>query len=76
MWRLAIIVLIISPMLYPLMCIAKTFKVDVTMMEALEHFNVLSIGHLAVGETGRVSINALKMCTDKEELKIASVSEL
>lgn len=63
-------------LLIPRVCFAEGYKVDISTMEAIKHFNVLNIGSLAVGETGIVSIYGLKTCIENGELKIASISKL
>ena len=52
------------------------FKIDVTTMDAINHFKTLNIGSLAVGEKGLVSMYSLRACSDRGELKVASISEL
>ena len=67
---------VILLLLFPQVCLAEGYKIDVSTMEAIKHFNILNIGSLAVGETGLVSIYGLSMCIENGELKIASISAL
>jgi type VI secretion system VasI family protein len=60
----------------PFSVVAEGFKVDMSLMDVINKYDVLNIGSLAVGEKGIVSIYGLKICVDKGSLKVASISEL
>jgi len=51
---------------------AEGFKVDASYMDTIKHFDILTIGSLAVGETGLLSKYDLGTCVDKRNLMIAS----
>jgi type VI secretion system VasI family protein len=60
----------------PFSVVAEGFKVDMPLMDIINKYDVLNIGSLAVGEKGLVSIYGLKICVDKGDLKVASITEL
>jgi len=52
------------------------FQVDMSLMEAINKYEILNVGSLAVGEKGILSIYSLDMCIDEGLLKISSITKL
>lgn len=75
MKNLCIVVLTFSLILVNAV-LTKGFEVDTTKMEAIKYLKILNINSLAVGETGLISVYALRKCLDGAELKIFGDSEL
>ncbi len=65
-------------MLFLVPCLASgsDFRVDMSITDVMEKYKVLTIGSLAVGETGLVSIYGLRECIENGRLKVSSISEL
>ena len=56
-------------MIFPKESSCEGFEVDVSLMEAIKHFNELNIGSLAVGEKGLVSMYAFSPhCQPRDNL--------